>query len=477
MRKAFLLAISAFFLLGFYKEPFMGPSREKGSLEVKGVWLWGSTLYNQGPSRVVKVLKGNNVKDVFLLVKGISGAMTPAATLHSFLSKAHEEGIRVHFWYIVGKDGVFLSSHPDAHVYHCPKPSSGHYDPYPESDESVNLLYPGYKQYVLDNLTYFISNFDIDGVHLDYIRYSHFVYSWDSYHIQKAKSMGCNTERLLNLFRENYEKYAVNEGFVDLYLNGDSDVVKWVSMRKNVIYDYVSSIKNLIQNYRPSLVLSAAFMPEGATDPKWADVYYSQNYSLLSPLLKLISPMAYFKDYGQSPSWVGDVTKRAISLVNSNCKIAAGVQGYGGVSKAELRDEIKYALEAGACGIVVFNYEDMDSNLWAVLRAFYSGNNLFPPDEIEVTRKTDRGLFVARGVNIITWKDNMNFKPVAAYRIYRRKVGKGQAEFIAEVSRGILKYEDYVNHSSHYEYALSSVDANGRESALSKFVKEEKDED
>jgi uncharacterized lipoprotein YddW (UPF0748 family) len=121
--------------------------------------------------------------------------------------------------------------------------------------------------------------------------------------LQKADSLGCNTQRLLNFFVNDYNYYAYNEGFVQLYFNGDADVVKWVEMRKNIVYDFIHSIKELVEKEKPGIKLTAAFMPEGATDPQWGDAYYSQNYTLLSPLLDIIAPMAYFKDYGKSNNY------------------------------------------------------------------------------------------------------------------------------------------------------------------------------
>ncbi|MHB2153713.1 family 10 glycosylhydrolase [Calditrichota bacterium GD2] len=344
----------------------------KDDTAILGVWLWGATLSEQGATAVVTKLTENYVSDVFLLVKGISGSKTPASLITEFIRKAHDNNIKVHLWYVVSSDGVFINAHPQAHIYHCPKPSVGHNEPYPMDDERVNLLYPGYKEYVLNSIRYFVTNFDCDGIHLDYIRYSHFVYSFDEYHLKKADSLGCNTERLLNLFVDNYDYYAYNEGFVNLYFQGDSDVVKWVELRKNVVYDYIKSIKELIAEIKPDLKLSAAFMPEGATNPQWADSYYAQNYALNAELLDFIAPMSYFKDYGKTTSWVKTVTEQAIELVNDNCKICAGVQSYGEVTATQVREQIIYAQQAGAHGAVFFRYGATTEDEWQVIKELFS---------------------------------------------------------------------------------------------------------
>jgi uncharacterized lipoprotein YddW (UPF0748 family) len=335
---------------------------------IRGVWMYGSTLSSQDSKSIAEKLADNYVKQVYLLIKGTSGTKTSAALLTDFITEAHAKNIQVHLWYAVGQDDAFLSSHAEAHVYHCPKPSIGYPRPYPMESSLVNLLYPGYKEYVMNNIKYFLTNFDCDGIHLDYIRYSHMVYSFDKYHLEKAGSLGCDTARIIKLFNDDYNYYAVNDGFASLYSNGDADVTKWVNMRSAIVRDYIAAIKDSINSLKPGIALTASFMPEGATTPQWAEVYYSQNYALNSPLLDAIIPMAYFKDYSQSTSWIKTVTEGAIQLADPECKIAAGLQAYGGVTASEISQQIDYALSGKSCGAVLFRYETLDSEGWSVVK-------------------------------------------------------------------------------------------------------------
>ncbi|MEW6508559.1 MAG: T9SS type A sorting domain-containing protein [Bacteroidota bacterium] len=339
--------------------------------KTRGLWLWGSTLSQQGSSAVVNKLKDNYVNKVYLLVKGTAGTKTSASLLTEFITMAHAAGIEVHLWYIVADDNVYVSAHPEAHQYRCPKPGTSN-NPYPNTDSRVNLLYPGYKQYVLDNIKYFLDNFNCDGIHLDVIRYGHLVYSFDKNHLQKAASLGCDTLRLLNLFRNDYSNMTTT-GFINLYISGDPDVVKWVTMRKNIVYDYIKSIKDLIQQNKPNAKLTAAFMPEGAYASDYADVHYSQNYTLNSPLLDEIAPMSYFQSYGQPPSWLKTVTQEAKKRVSSNCKIITGLQLWtengDEVTPSELRYQVQFAFEGGADGVVGFNYAHASTyGHWTVLK-------------------------------------------------------------------------------------------------------------
>jgi uncharacterized lipoprotein YddW (UPF0748 family) len=223
---------------------------------------------------------------------------------------------------------------------------------------------------VFDNIRHYITNFDCDGIHLDVIRYGHFTYSFDPYSLQKAATLGCDTSRLLGFFNteNNYKTNVENKGFVDLYAKGDQDVVKWIEMRKNVVNDYIKDIKGIIDDIKPGLSISAAFMPEGATDTIFSDVFYAQNYKFHSALLDMISPMAYFKSYGKTTEWLKTMTEGAINLAEPNCGIVTGVQAFDGVTATELKEQIQYSFDAGAKGIILFRYGTVTAASWEAVK-------------------------------------------------------------------------------------------------------------
>jgi uncharacterized lipoprotein YddW (UPF0748 family) len=339
----------------------------------RGVWMWGSTLSVSNHQTIVNKLSDNYVNEVFLLVKGIAGTRTPASTLTDFINKAHEKNIKVHLWLVVSQDQIFYSNNKSSCIYHSPNPSLGYMNPYPMNDERINILYPGYKEYVLDHIKYFLNNFDCDGIHLDYIRYAHLVYSFDEQHLERAASIGCDTARILNMFRNNYAYYATNSGWISDYKSRDIDIVKWVEMRRQIVYEYIEAIRDTIQKYKPNVELTASFMPEGATGPSDAEPHYSQNYALNSPLISRIIPMAYFISYGRGTSWVQSVTTSAINQVDQNCKISTGIQAFDGVTPAQMQEQINYALQGGAHGVVIFKYEDITDAQWAVIKLLFEG--------------------------------------------------------------------------------------------------------
>ncbi|MCE5345044.1 MAG: family 10 glycosylhydrolase [Bacteroidales bacterium] len=336
----------------------------------RGVWMWGSSIPDNDIQSVINILSKNDINKVYLLVKGTAGTRIAENKLTDFITKAHEKKIEVHLWYIINSDKAYVTANLNSCVYHCPKPSVS-IKPYPANDEKVNLLYPGYKEYVSDNIRYFLEKFNCDGLHLDCIRYSSVVYSFDHYSLQKAASLGCDTKRLLSFFDTDakYEKNTAKNGLVDLYLNGDKDIVKWVEMRKRVIYDYISTAKEIVRQVKPGIRLSAAFMPEGALDPGYGDVFYAQNYSLHSQLLDMISPMAYFKSFGKPTSWLQAITEGAKKLVAPGCEICTGIQASDDVSDKDMEEQIQNSLKGGSGGIIVFRYGSVNTDeSWKIIK-------------------------------------------------------------------------------------------------------------
>lgn len=357
-----------------------------------GIYIGGSRLKdnNQG---MIDTLSTNNVNEVFVLVKGESGDFTAQNKLTDFITRAHEKNIKVNLVYIVLTDNYYFAENPGAYVYHCPKPGVS-LRPYIMGSGSpfVNLLYPGYKHYVMDNIAWLVETYDCDGICLDNLRYTHFVYSFDPWSLKKAADLGCDTTRLLSFFttEANYNTYAYNNGFIDLYRkNPDPDVVKWVDMRKEVISEYLTAIRDTMDCVRPGLKLSAFFMPESAEtanlDFGW--VHYGQDYTIHAKLLDQITPTAYIISYGKSVDWIQTLTATAKSFATAdgnNCKVVTAIQTYAGIDATSLDTQIGKALDGGSDGVIINKYDDIKTSAnWSIIKdrfGTFSGFNDVPSD-------------------------------------------------------------------------------------------------
>ncbi len=233
-----------------------------------GVFLWPKSLSEQGSiMNTVKTLSNNNITDVFILVKGESGAtlypsdytyskyyydlykkeqskekrdkyfqyyetFKDSLFLNKFVTTAHLNNIRVHAWFIVSADKHFIENHPGSEVVHLQDGKKKIY-PYPSIGKShVNLLYPGYKKYFTDQVKKALT-IPFDGIMLDKIRYTHLVYTWDNVNTSIALREGVDLNKVLDLaYKTVYGSEDDKEKFVYAYRDHDKDVTQWVNIKR-----------------------------------------------------------------------------------------------------------------------------------------------------------------------------------------------------------------------------------------------------
>ena len=131
---------------------------------------------------------------------------------------------------------------------------------------------------------------------------------------------------------------------------------------KVTITNFVSSVYDLVKGINVNLYLSAAVMPECASN---ADIY-GQDYALLSPYLDLMVPMIYKGNYNQNTAWISSTTKWIVE--HSSTKVVAGLQSYTSdsnpvpLSSSELVNDIKAAMSNGSQGFILFRNGLIDGN-------------------------------------------------------------------------------------------------------------------
>jgi len=262
---------------------------------------------------VVDKLAANYVNEVQIWIKSSAGTKN-TGNLNDFIPKAHAAGVKVVLIYTVNQDDSYMSTHPGAHIYHSPGPA-GPGDktrPYAMTTTYVNLLYPGYKEFVANDIASLVTAYDVDGICLENLRYTHLVYSFDTYSLQRAAALGCDTTHLLSYFSPaNYATYITanaSAAYIDLYATTpDPDVVTWVNMRKGVLSEYITAIRAAIESIKPGIQLSALYSEEPALNVQGPVVHYGQDYALHSTLLDVISP------YVATTASISSITSAAVN--------------------------------------------------------------------------------------------------------------------------------------------------------------------
>jgi hypothetical protein len=269
------------------------PGIARSSGNPAGIWVKAETARNHGVPKVIDECVTNGITDIFLLVKGTSGTFT-FNTLDEVIAAAHPRGLKVHAWVIVLQDHL--------------KAITGNYSLSGTDTDWINATDIKYRNYIVDEIiTPLARDHNIDGIHLDCIRYP-----------------------------GNANKYA--EG-------------------QDAITGYCSTIRSVINTYKPSIPLSAAIMPEGGG----AATYYGQNAAAMSPHLKFVTPMTYIHNYvNANQHWVGDQVNYFVAKCVSGCTVWAGIQTLDDrgvyLTTKEIADCVAAAMDKGATGIAFFTY-------------------------------------------------------------------------------------------------------------------------
>lgn len=372
-------------------------------LEVKllsGTLLWPSDV---GEKYGVPTLAGKDGKEPYNLTNVIK----------LFADTLHKYGIRLNAWIIVWYDKFWGAKDP---MWHCGKwvsPSEFKL-PYPMTSR-VRLFNTTYQDYIAELAKELVTKCDVDGIHLDYIRWPHVVYSFGPKDYALAKEHGINLTKveryvILTYYGMPNESIAPQPGliFEKYYVEKDPDVVKWFELRRQAVVSILEKVKDAVESTGKKVTLSAAVMPEEGPDnitlcrtdletgheycavipgQAWQWVHYSQHYSDFAKLGYWLIPMTYYKNWGKSPAWVGRVVKYALGVtnnVNPSDKVLAGLQAYGGVKYEDVKAEINYALNAGANGWVYFVWNEYRDLAWSTLISKYGA-------ELESAKKILKG--------------------------------------------------------------------------------------
>lgn len=342
-----------------------------------GIWLWGSTVFNQGAQGaeiITEQLKEYGITDIYLLVKGTSGVVNFESQfalkrnypdrdiLQEVIDAAHSKGIRVHAWFCVNSDNEWGIANPTDVMYHL---GQERYDN--ASSLRVSPMSPAYRQYTKNLIQEVLENYDVDGIHLDYIRYPHIVLGHNpEYEMAEAERRNIDMARIKQYLNETYYNTPTNpHAIFEAFDRGDPDVVGIVNVRKDAINSFANEIKEVIKNYDSSIIYSAALMPEGAYNSNYLvsqsnsrtfqEVHYAQCYATAKDIYDYVIPMLYWENMGKSTQWLSVLYKNTIDLYGDG-RVSAGLQAYSPVKSAAIAETVNYVKKYQQPSVTLFRY-------------------------------------------------------------------------------------------------------------------------
>jgi uncharacterized lipoprotein YddW (UPF0748 family) len=275
-------------------------------VEKRGIWYRSDLLptdYDSGKAKIeedFKLYEKLKITDVFLLAKGPSdylyydtkvGFKNPNFdwdVLKTALEIAAQHGLLIHAWVVVNRNSILISKNPSyAMVDINGNPSS----------EWSNPAIPEVRSYIFNIIREIIMNYNVKGVHLDYIRYPGSNYSYDNY----SRSA----------FQSEY-------GFDPLT---NPNAPEWAEWRTRQITSQVTVSRAIIKSYNPKIQLSAAVVsPSSARLGVFQDWVDWSNKGLID----FLCPMAYTDSTALFESHVNDIMRN----VGGKTEVLAGIGIY-----------------------------------------------------------------------------------------------------------------------------------------------------
>ncbi len=318
------------------------------------VWLWPDTAARLGPRLTAQWLADAGVTDIYLLVKGQSGAVcfdgseTALKTalpgldiLPKMLKSAHEYGMRVHAWLTSSHDAAFRALYPESGLCHFKRG---------RDRDIVNVTNERYRDYMTALVREMFEKCAPDGLHLDYIRYNHLTYGWGEEDREALKKRGVNLEYADQMIEKTFFGDAPDGRSVfDACERGDGDMRQIARYRRENVTAFARAMTQAARETKKDAVLSAALMPEGAyagndragdvSGVAFAALHYGQSYADAATLYDHAAIMAYAPTYGRDGSWIRHLVQNATNVYG--CRAAAGLQAYGAGNSTTLQENMR----------------------------------------------------------------------------------------------------------------------------------------
>jgi uncharacterized lipoprotein YddW (UPF0748 family) len=338
----------------------------------RGMWIIRDQLIKkESIDRFINFAERNGFTDLFVQVRGRGDAfyqssivaLSPTVADPSFdplqytLEQAHPRNIKVHAWlntYLLWSSDDkpadpqhLLLQHPEW----CTVDADGKKDIHrKEKDfrdnnlEGVYLspLVPEVKTYLVEMIRELVEKYNVDGVHLDYIRYPKDSYDFNEVGRQRFKDVYGVDPILLSITNKSFFSGMEAQTIEQL-------MEKWNDFRRDAITELVVDAREVIIATRKPIALSAAVKP----DPVEARYYFFQDWEkwLKSAYLDFAVPMNYTKSAEQFE----EILNKFDPLILKD-KIWMGIAVYN-QSRYDALTKVLISRTNGFNNLVFFSYE------------------------------------------------------------------------------------------------------------------------
>ena len=374
-------------------EPVTAPGVASGAAvpvadEVRAVWVVRQSLSSPAAAReVVEQAAAGGFNTLIVQVRGRGDALYRSSLeprpefldgqpdfdpLRLVLQEARARGIAVHAWvnaYLVWgpvdpprHPGHLVNAHPEwlavpralgRDLYHV-DPRDPSYvrrliDYSTANIDVVEGLYtspshPGVQERLLSVWSELAADYDLDGIHHDYIRFATSAFDYSRTTLErfqawvKPRIAAHRHQALLTAVPD--DPYAFAEALPD----------QWDRFRRDSVSDLVRRVYVAVKERRPDLVVSAAVLPEWRAAARWNLQAWTS--WLAGGTLDVAVPMAYTTDTEEFHRWVD----AALAAAGAPDRVWAGVGAYRNPVDLTVT-QIDEARAIGVGGVAVFSYD------------------------------------------------------------------------------------------------------------------------
>ncbi len=272
-------------------------------------------------------------------------------------SIAKEQGLQTHRWMWTMNRGEkeLLSSHPEWYAVSRSGKSCATSPAYVDYYRFLCPSHPDVPKYLEEKAREQLEKKDVDGLHLDYIRYPDVVLPvnlWQNYKLDQSTELPDYDFCYSQFSKEAFKKETgINIDHVEY----PAQSLSWRNFRYRQINKIVNRIAEAAKEYNKPL--TAAVFPT----PDLAKRIVRQDWTNWN--LSAVFPMIYHGFYREPISWIGEAVAEGVQTLHQKFPLYAGLYLPDFQNTQELESAIQLAKVNGASGISLFGESEIDQEV------------------------------------------------------------------------------------------------------------------
>jgi hypothetical protein len=200
----------------------------------------------------------------------------------------------------------------------------------------------------------------LSGFHMDYIRHPDVILPialWPKYGLIQDHEMPEYDYCYCDLCRSNFKH---EHGYDPLEIEFPDKDSAWRQYRYNIVSNIVNGFDKQISNNNSKL--SAAVFPS----PDIARMLVRQDWDKWNTLSEVF-PMIYHSFYNEGLEWIGETSWSGVHAIDNRIPLYTGLY-VPALTPKELSKAIEIAVNAGASGVSLFDYNAMTKEHWEAFK-------------------------------------------------------------------------------------------------------------